>query len=212
MENGCDGRQDACGPSTGVSTSSWRTWWRRCASGKGVGLAAPQVGLNQRIFVIEFPEDEERPEETMRRYELINPELVKAKGSEIAHEACLSLPGLAAEVDRATYVLVKAQDRHGKTLRIKAYDWLARIFQHEIDHLGGVLMIDVAEQVYKVVEVEEGEPELLLPISELFGQGGIVWPVLRDIKAHSICCGPFAARKHATDGAALPPISRDYLT
>lgn len=139
-------------------------------SGKGVGLAAPQVGLNQRIFVIEFPEDEERPEETMRRYELINPELVKAKGSEIAHEACLSLPGLAAEVDRATYVLVKAQDRHGKTLRIKAYDWLARIFQHEIDHLGGVLMIDVAEQVYKVVEVENGEPELV-PVTELFGQG-----------------------------------------
>lgn len=137
--------------------------------GKGVGLAAPQVGLDQRIFVIEYPEDEEKPEETMQRYEIINPEIVKAKGSEIAHEACLSLPGLAAEVDRATYVLVKAQDRHGKFLRIKAYDWLARIFQHEIDHLSGVLMIDKAEQVYKVVEVEDGEPELV-PVEELFHQ------------------------------------------
>ena len=137
--------------------------------GKGVGLAAPQVGLDQRIFVIEYPEDEERPEETMQRYEMINPEIVKAKGSEIAQEACLSLPGLAAEVDRATYVLVKAQDRHGKSQRIKVYDWLARIVQHEVDHLSGVLMIDRAEQVYKVVELEDGEMELV-PVEELFDQ------------------------------------------
>ena len=137
--------------------------------GKGVGLAAPQVGLDQRIFVIEYPEDEERPEETMQRYEMINPEIVKAKGSEIAQEACLSLPGLAAEVDRATFVLVKSQDRHGKSQRIKVYDWLARIVQHEVDHLSGVLMIDRAEQVYKVVELEDGEMELV-PVEELFDQ------------------------------------------
>ena len=137
--------------------------------GRGVGLAAPQVGLDQRIFVIEYPEDTERPEETMQRYEMINPEIVKAKGSEIAQEGCLSLPGLAADVDRATYVLVKAQDRHGKSQRIKAYDWLARIFQHEIDHLGGVLMIDRAEQVYKVVEQEDGEVELV-PLEEVIEQ------------------------------------------
>ena len=137
--------------------------------GRGVGLAAPQVGLDQRIFVIEYPEDTERPEETMQRYEMINPEIVKAKGSEIAQEGCLSLPGLAADVDRATYVLVKAQDRHGKSQRIKAYDWLARIFQHEIDHLGGVLMIDRAEQVYKVVEQEDGEVELV-PLEDVIEQ------------------------------------------
>ena len=137
--------------------------------GKGVGLAAPQVGLDQRIFVIEYPEDTERPEETMQRYEMINPEIVKAKGSEIAQEGCLSLPGLAVDVDRATYVLVKAQDRHGKSQRIKAYDGLARIFQHEIDHLGGVLMIDRAEQVYKVVEQEDGEVELV-PVVEVIEQ------------------------------------------
>ncbi len=129
--------------------------------GQGVGLAAPQIGLNQRIFVIEYPEDPELPEETMQRYELINPEIVKAKGSEIGQEGCLSLPGLAADVERATYVLVKAQDRNGKSQRIKAYDWLARIFQHEIDHLNGVLMVDRAEQVYKVVELEDGEVELV---------------------------------------------------
>ncbi len=137
--------------------------------GKGVGLAAPQVGLDQRIFVIEYPEDTERPEETMQRYEMINPEIVKAKGSEIGQEGCLSLPGLAADVDRATYVLIKAQDRHGKSQRIKAYDWLARIFQHEFDHLGGVLMTDRAEQVYKVVELEDGEVELV-PVEEAIQQ------------------------------------------
>ncbi len=129
--------------------------------GQGVGLAAPQIGLNQRIFVIEFPEDPELPEETMQRFELINAEIVKAKGSEIGQEGCLSLPGLAADVERATYVLVKAQDRNGKSRRIKAYDWLARIFQHEIDHLNGVLMVDRAEQVYKVEEQEDGEVELV---------------------------------------------------
>ena len=134
-------------------------------AGQGVGLAAPQVGLDQRIFVSEYPEDTERPEETMQRYEMINPEVVKAKGSEVGQEGCLSLPGLAADVDRATYVLVKAQDRNGKALRIKAHDWLARIFQHEIDHLNGVLMIDNAEQVYKVVENEDAEAELI-PIEE----------------------------------------------
>ncbi len=129
--------------------------------GQGVGLAAPQIGLNQRIFVIEYPEDPELPEETMQRYELINAEIVKAKGAEIGQEGCLSLPGLAADVERATYVLVKAQDRNGKSRRIKAYDWLARIIQHEIDHLSGVLMVDRAEQVYKVEEQEDGEVELV---------------------------------------------------
>lgn len=127
----------------------------------GVGLAAPQVGREQRITVIEYPEDEDRPDETMRLYELINPEIVKSKGSEVAQEGCLSLPGLAADVERATYVLVKAQDRHGKEFRMKAYDWLARILQHEIDHLQGVLMTDRAEQVYKMREGENGEVELV---------------------------------------------------
>jgi peptide deformylase len=128
---------------------------------KGVGLAAPQTGLDQRITVIEYPDDEDKPEETMRRYELINPEIVKTKGSEVAQEGCLSLPGLAADVERATYVLIKAQDRHGKEVRIKAYDWLARIFQHEIDHLHGVLMTERAEQIFKMRENEEGEVELI---------------------------------------------------
>jgi peptide deformylase len=134
-------------------------------SASGVGLAAPQIGLGQRIAVIEYPDDEERPEETKRVYELINPEIIKAKGSEIAQEGCLSIPGLAADVDRATQLIVRAQDRNGNEVRYKVYDWLARIFQHEIDHLHGVLMTDRAQQVYRLVKNAEGEIEAI-PIGE----------------------------------------------
>jgi len=125
----------------------------------GVGLAAPQVGIDQRVTVIEYPDDEDRPEETMRTYELINPEIIKAKGAEVGQEGCLSIPGYAADVERATYVLVRAQDRNGKEFRLKAYDWLARIFQHEIDHLQGVLMTDKAKQLYRLREAEDGSLE-----------------------------------------------------
>ena len=127
----------------------------------GVGLAAPQVGVGQRITVIEYPDDEEDPENTLRVYELINPEIIKQKGAEVGQEGCLSIPGLAADVDRSTYVLLKAQDRHGKEYRLKAYDWLARIFQHEIDHLHGVLMTDKAVQLYKLVKNKAGEIETI---------------------------------------------------
>jgi peptide deformylase len=125
----------------------------------GVGLAAPQIGLDRRVTVVEYPEDEDDPENTLRIFELINPEIIKAKGSEVGQEGCLSLPGILADVDRATYVLVRAQDRYGKEYRVKAYDWLARIFQHEIDHLHGVLMTDHAEQIYRLKEDEDGELE-----------------------------------------------------
>lgn len=131
----------------------------------GVGLAAPQVGISRRIVVVEYPQDEEKPEETMTVFELINPEIVKAKGSEVGQEGCLSLPGLAADVDRATTLLVRAQDRHGKEVRYKVYDWLARIFQHEIDHVHGVMMTDRASQLYRVQKNAEGEIETV-PIEE----------------------------------------------
>lgn len=125
----------------------------------GVGLAAPQVGVGLRITVVEYPEDEDDAENTERLYELVNPEIIKAKGADSAQEGCLSMPGLTADVDRATFVLVRAQDRHGKEFRVKAYDWLARIFQHEIDHLHGVLMTDRATQVYRLEENEDGKFE-----------------------------------------------------
>lgn len=121
----------------------------------GVGLAAPQVGVDLRVAVIEYPDDEDDPENTMRVYELINPEIVRTKGAEVGQEGCLSIPGLVADVERATYLLVRAQDRNGNEYRIKVYDWLARVFQHEIDHLHGVLMTDKATQLYKLVKKED---------------------------------------------------------
>lgn len=125
----------------------------------GVGLAAPQVGVGLRVAVVEYPEDDEDPESPLRLYEIVNPEILKSKGSEEGQEGCLSLPGLAADVTRAAHVVVRAQDRYGKEIRIKAYDWLARIMQHEIDHVHGVLMTDRAEQVYRMTKGKDGEVE-----------------------------------------------------
>ena len=135
----------------------------------GVGLAAPQVGVDLRVAVIEYPDDEDDPEITMRVYELINPEIIRSKGAECGQEGCLSIPGLVADVDRATYILLRAQDRNGREFRLKAYDWLARVFQHEIDHLQGVLMTDKATQLYKLVKKtdENGEEGYdAIPIEE----------------------------------------------
>lgn len=106
----------------------------------GVGLAAPQVGVNLRAAVIGYMNENNEA----HVYELINPEIIKAKGSVLGREGCLSIPGIMAVVDRATYVVVRAQDRNGKEFRLKAYDKLARVIQHEVDHLYGILMTDKA--------------------------------------------------------------------
>jgi peptide deformylase len=127
----------------------------------GVGIAGPQVGADLRVTVIECPEDPDKPEENLQRYELINPEVIKTKGCEEGQEGCLSLPGLMADVDRATYVLIRAQDRRGKEFRLKAYDWLARVIQHEIDHLQGVMMTDKAKQLYRLRQLEDGSYEAI---------------------------------------------------
>ena len=136
---------------------------------QGVGLAAPQIGLRKRISVVEYPDDLEDPENTMRRYELINPKILKSKGNEEGQEGCLSIPGYVADVKRATQITVRFQDRHGNEVRLKAYDWLARVIQHEVDHLDGKLMLEKTIQLYRLVENDEGELEPV-PIEELFEQ------------------------------------------
>lgn len=120
----------------------------------GVGLAAPQVGVSQRIIVVRLSDDEESKAEygdlAGVPFEVINPEIVRASREQVdGIEACLSIPGYFGDVDRAVQVTVRGMDRHGKELRIKARDWLARVFQHEIDHLDGVLFIDIAREVWK---------------------------------------------------------------
>jgi len=100
----------------------------------GVGLAAPQVGILQRVIVI-HPEG-------MRPTALINPKIVKAEGEQIGQEGCLSIPGLYGDVKRSAYVEVEAMDRRGRELTYELEGMPARIAQHEIDHLDGILFID----------------------------------------------------------------------
>lgn len=102
----------------------------------GVGLAANQVGVLQRLIVIEIPETD--PE--ARVY--INPEVVEATGQRTLEEGCLSVPGYRGHVFRSEFVKVKALDRNGKPVKVKAEGLLAQALEHEIDHLNGILFID----------------------------------------------------------------------
>ena len=116
----------------------------------GVGLAAPQVGVAQRVIVVEYTVDEEDESAPKKLFVVVNPDLkVTDAETEIGVEGCLSLPGLQGEVERSLAVTVKGLNRQGNPIRIKARDWLARIFQHEIDHLDGVVFTDRASKVWK---------------------------------------------------------------
>ena len=110
----------------------------------GVGLAAVQVGVNERLIVAEIPEEEfEDDPQAGQLYIIVNPEIVRARGEKAAgDEGCLSIPGYVGEVERYPQVTVSGLDLNGKPTRVKAYDFLARILQHEIDHVNGVLFID----------------------------------------------------------------------
>lgn len=120
----------------------------------GVGLAAPQIGESLRLVVVEYTEDEDENAKP-KKYVLVNPEIIKRSEDMVTDvEGCLSLPGLAGRVERHQAVTVKAKNRFGKPLKIEAQDWLARIFQHEIDHLDGVLYIDRAEEVFELTPEE----------------------------------------------------------
>ena len=130
----------------------------------GVGLAAPQIGLSERIIVIEYferEEDEEKEDAPKKVWAVVNPEIVKASEETLLGvEGCLSIPNLVGEVERHASVNVKGLNRHGKPMRIKAEGWLARIFQHEIDHLNGVLFTDRATRVWKPQDEVEPEQEV----------------------------------------------------
>ena len=125
----------------------------------GVGLAAPQIGLAERIIVIEYferEEDEENEDAPKKVWAVLNPEIVKSSEEKVMGiEGCLSVPGLVGEVERHAAIQVKGLNRHGKPTKIKAEGWLARIFQHEIDHLNGVLFTDLAARVWQPQEGEE---------------------------------------------------------
>ena len=112
----------------------------------GVGLAAPQVGVSLRVVVIHTPDD--------GLMALINPEVVKRSGERLVMEGCLSVPGYQAEITRSRQVTVKALDRDGKEIRIKAVDTLlAQALEHEIDHINGVLYIDYLTSADELIPI-----------------------------------------------------------
>lgn len=117
---------------------------------EGVGLAAPQVGINRRIVVIETADQ--------GLMELINPEIVASEGAEKRVEACLSFPGVAGEVVRPTHVTVRAMDRNGVEQTYEGEGLLAQAFCHELDHLDGILYVDKVIR-WLPVEGEDEEAE-----------------------------------------------------
>lgn len=125
----------------------------------GVGLAAPQVGVLQRLIVVEVNPDEENPEAQHGLFCLVNPEIAKAsKELEEGPEGCLSIPGYQGEVVRHVAIEVRALDATGKAVKVKARGYLARVFQHEIDHLDGILYLDHIASGDKLHRLER-EPE-----------------------------------------------------
>lgn len=116
----------------------------------GVGLAAPQVDSSLRLIVVEYGEEDD-PDTPPKLYVLVNPEITRlATETEVGTEGCLSIPGFVGDVERPTGAVIKGLNRRGTPIKIKAEGWLARIFQHEIDHLEGMLFIDRAEKVYRL--------------------------------------------------------------
>lgn len=123
---------------------------------EGVGLAAPQVGVSQRVFVLCEPAGEPIC--------LVNPELLDLEGSEFSEEGCLSMPRIFAQVPRATSLRVRGQDQTGEPLEFAAENFLARIIQHECDHLEGLLFperLDILTRQDKYQEWEGVRRELL---------------------------------------------------
>ena len=137
----------------------------------GVGLAAPQIGENVRVFVIDVSTDKE----PLNPIVFINPKIIKKSGACISHEGCLSFPEAFTDVKRYANVIVKALDRNGRSFVLEAKDGtlLARAIQHEFDHLDGVLFIDhsinrfEAEEVLKKYNLPPIEVEKLLTEPEL---------------------------------------------
>ncbi|MGO8947734.1 MAG: peptide deformylase [Ktedonobacterales bacterium] len=134
--------------------------WETLREAPGVGLAAPQIGESIRVLVAEYED---------QQVAFVNPEIIKRSEDEVlGTEGCLSIPGYVGDdVPRAAAVTVKGRDPKGKEIRVKAEGWFARILQHEIDHLDGILFIDripkenvraVAPDDVEEVAQHEGSP------------------------------------------------------
>ena len=118
----------------------------------GVGLAAPQVGVDEQIAIVDIGDD-------TGTIEMINPEILETKGEQTGAEGCLSFPGLFGEVSRPFYVKVRASRPKGRTFTFEAEDYLARAIQHEIDHLHGILFTSKVIRYIEENELQELDRE-----------------------------------------------------
>lgn len=109
---------------------------------EGMGLAATQIGISQRVIVF-------RPKEEGEPLALINPRIISREGTEILEEGCLSIPGIREKVKRSHHLAVEGLDLKGKKIQLEGEGLLARILEHEVDHLNGVLFIDHLSLVKK---------------------------------------------------------------
>lgn len=105
---------------------------------KGVGLAAPQVGINKRVIVVDVGDG---------LYKLVNPEIISSSGIQDGPEGCLSVPNIVGNVKRSEHVQVKALNENGENILLEASGFKARAFQHEIDHLNGIIFTDKATEL-----------------------------------------------------------------
>jgi len=130
----------------------------------GVGLAAPQIGIGKRVAVVDvtFKEDPNA------KLVLINPEIILTEGRQTSQEGCLSIPGWYGPVKRKERVTVRGLSRTGKPIKVKAEGWEARAFQHEVDHLDGILFTDRMEDPSLLHRVESKEEEEELDDEQVF--------------------------------------------
>ncbi|MBI4085099.1 MAG: peptide deformylase [Candidatus Liptonbacteria bacterium] len=127
----------------------------------GIGLSANQIGLDMRVFVAQIPKEDRRGNPRSQSsgeqkfYAVFNPELKKfSKEKATIEEGCLSVPGIYGRVERPEKLIMEGFDKNGKKIKIKAWGLLARVFQHEVDHLNGKIFIDRADKIYQIPSSE----------------------------------------------------------
>jgi len=156
--------EDLTGPGSDISKIAKEMFLVMYAT-KGVGLAAPQVGINKRLMVYNDTGDAKK---WMRETVMVNPKIVEySEAKDVEEEGCLSFPGMGGEVERSKWIKVEAQNLKGKKIKKKYKGWEARIFQHEYDHLDGTVYIDRL--------TEDGRKEVQPKLDDLvttFGEGG----------------------------------------
>lgn len=124
---------------------------RAMREANGLGLSANQVGINLRVFVAEVPISQSET----KFYAIFNPKIEKYGGEKVSfEEGCLSIPGIYGDVERPEKITLAGQDKNGKQIKIKAWGLLARVFQHEVDHLEGKLFADKAKNIHRLTNKE----------------------------------------------------------